>query len=224
MRHNFTNTPAIWCTVHFRTLVNLISGMAWIFLLCLLGLMGDKASFVKFSSKCGVHNHLSRGARYTYIHFYLSGTFSVSLLYPYFLLRQLSRARVSSSGGVIGPRHRGPSPSWCCYSLLQKIGGKVTYFIPGLCDSTITEPDIDIDVEVLPNFVILRCYWYCNFLNLVIHIDIANAKENSPLSLLVLILQDHISKYQYWYWYCNVKWEDCPFDIEIADCVNHWNE
>ena len=28
----------------------------------------------------------------------------------------------------------------------------------GLCDSTITEPDIDIDVEILQNFVILRCY------------------------------------------------------------------
>ena len=61
--------------------------------------------------------------------------------------------------------------------------------------------------------MILRCYWYCNFLNLVIDIDIA--KEYSPLSLL--ILQDPAIKYQYWYWYCTVKWENCSFDIGIAD-------
>ena len=67
---------------------------------------------------------------------------------------------------------------------------------PGLCDSTITDPDIDIDVEIrTANFVILRHYWYCNFLSLVINIDIA--KEYSPISLLVLILQDPANKYQY---------------------------
>ena len=91
----------------------------------------------------------------------------------------------------------------------------------GLCDSTITEPDIDIDVEILQNFVILRCYWYCNFLHLVIDIDIDIAKEYSPLSLLVLILQDPTNKYQYWYWYCKAKWEECFFEIGIAECVKH---
>ena len=91
----------------------------------------------------------------------------------------------------------------------------------GLCDNTVTEPDIDIDVEILQNFVILRCYWYCNFLHLVIDIDIDIAKEYSPLSLLVLILQDPTNKYQYWYWYCKAKWEECFFEIGIAECVKH---
>ena len=91
----------------------------------------------------------------------------------------------------------------------------------GLCDSTITEPDIDIDVEILQSFVILRCRWYCNFLNLIIVIDIDIANEFSPLPLLVLILQDPTNKYQYWYWYCKVKWEDCPLEIGIAECVKH---
>ena len=45
----------------------------------------------------------------------------------------------------------------------------------GLCDNTITEPDIGIDVEILQNFVILRCYWYCKnqTSDIVIEIDIA---------------------------------------------------
>ena len=93
----------------------------------------------------------------------------------------------------------------------------------GLCDNTLTEPDIDINVEILQNFMILRCYWYCNFLNLIIVIDIDIAKELSSLSLLVLILQDPTNKYQYWYWYCKVKWEDCPFDIGMPDCANPLN-
>ena len=29
----------------------------------------------------------------------------------------------------------------------------------GLCDITVTEPDIDIDVEILQNCMILRCCW-----------------------------------------------------------------
>ena len=48
---------------------------------------------------------------------------------------------------------------------------------PGLCDNTITEPDIGIDVEILQNFVILRCYWYCKnqTSDIVIEIDIGIA-------------------------------------------------
>ena len=95
------------------------------------------------------------------------------------------------------------------------------YINAGLCDNTVTEPDIDIDVEILQNFVILRCYWYCNFLILVIDIDIDIAKEYFPLSLLVLILKVPTNKYQYWYWYCKVKCEDCPLEIGIAECVKH---
>ena len=94
---------------------------------------------------------------------------------------------------------------------------------PGLCDNTVTEPDIDIDVKILQNFIILRCYRYCNFLNLIIVIEIDIAKELSPLSLLVLILQDPTNKYQYWYWYCKAKWEECFFEIGIAECVKHYN-
>ena len=86
---------------------------------------------------------------------------------------------------------------WC----LLQISHLELWYATGLCDSTITEPVIDIDVEILQNFVILRCYWYCKFLHLVIDIDIEIAKEYSSLSLLVLILQDPTNKYQYWYWY-----------------------
>ena len=63
----------------------------------------------------------------------------------------------------------------------------------GRCDIIISEPDIDIDVEILQKFVILRCYWYWNFLNLIIVIDIGIENEFSPLPLLILILQDRTS-------------------------------
>ena len=124
--------PNFWYGLNFSALLSASTSPQ--------GLMGDKASFVKFSYKCGLHNHLSRGARYTHTLLFIWDLLSPSLLYPYFLLRQL---RVSSSGGVIGPRHRGPSPSWCHCSLLQKFGGKVTYFIPpnSICSSyQIIEP------------------------------------------------------------------------------------
>ena len=48
--------------------------------------------------------------------------------------------------------------------------------ISGLCDTTITELNIDLDVEILQNLLILSCYWYCEILNLVIDIDIGIAK------------------------------------------------
>ena len=31
---------------------------------------------------------------------------------------------------------------------------------PGLCDNTITDLNIVIDVEILQNLLILSCYWY----------------------------------------------------------------
>ena len=40
-----------------------------------------------------------------------------------------------------------------------------------LCDNTITELGIDIDVELLQNLVILRYYCYCKILILMIDID-----------------------------------------------------
>ena len=57
----------------------------------------------------------------------------------------------------------------------------------GLCDSTITELDIGIDVEILQLLLILSYYWYCNILTFVIDIDIA--KGCYMISLLILILQ-----------------------------------
>ena len=46
-------------------------------------------------------------------------------------------------------------------------------------DSTITEPNIDIDTEILQNKVISRSYWYCKSqtYNIVIEIDIAYFKK-----------------------------------------------
>ena len=44
------------------------------------------------------------------------------------------------------------------------------YSKAGLCASTITELELDIDVEIL---LILSNYWYCNFTPLIIDIDIA---------------------------------------------------
>ena len=45
--------------------------------------------------------------------------------------------------------------------------------LTGLCDNTITEVDIDIGVEIMQILLILSYSWYCNFLTLVIDIDIA---------------------------------------------------
>ena len=91
------------------------------------------------------------------------------------------------------------------WRLLRKAAWTWYVSEPGLCNNTITEPDIDMDVEILQFFEF--SYWYWHY------------KYYSPLSLLVLILQDPTNKYQYWY--CKVKWEDCPFDIGVEDCVEH---
>ena len=61
------------------------------------------------------------------------------------------------------------------------------YSKAGLCASTITELELDIDVEILQIMLILSNYWYCNFTPLIIDIDIA--KDGFPISLLILILQ-----------------------------------
>ena len=34
--------------------------------------------------------------------------------------------------------------------------------LTGLCDNTITEVDIDIDVKMLQILLILNCHWYCH--------------------------------------------------------------
>ena len=50
--------PNFWYGLNFSALLSASTSPQ--------GMMGDKASFVKFSYKCGLHNHLSRGARYTH--------------------------------------------------------------------------------------------------------------------------------------------------------------
>ena len=69
------------------------------------------------------------------------------------------------------------------------------YFTSGLCDSTITELDIGIDVEILKLLLILSYYWYCNILTFVIDIDIDIAKGCYMISLLILILRKPEKKY-----------------------------
>ena len=65
------------------------------------------------------------------------------------------------------------------------------YSKAGLCASTITELELDIDVEILQIMLILGYYWYCNFTPLIIDI----AKDGFPISLLILIL--HEPKFRY---------------------------
>ena len=72
---------------------------------------------------------------------------------------------------------------------------------PGLCDNTVTEGDIVIDVALLQNLPILRWYWYCKNVVLDIVIDIGTAKAVFYLLILVLILQEPYSNLCYWYWY-----------------------
>ena len=55
--------------------------------------------------------------------------------------------------------------------------------------STIIEPNIDIDTEILQNKVILRRYWYCKSktFDIVIDIDIAYLKKMVLIPILILI-------------------------------------
>ena len=67
------------------------------------------------------------------------------------------------------------------------------YYKAGLCASTITELELDIDVKIMQIMLILSNYWYCNFTPLIIDID--SAKDGFPISLLILIL--HEPKFRY---------------------------
>ena len=60
-------------------------------------------------------------------------------------------------------------------------------------DSTIIEPNIDIDTEILQNKVVLRSYWYCKnqTFDIVIEIDIAYLKN--MVLMPILILQDKLN-------------------------------
>ena len=80
-------------------------------------------------------------------------------------------------------------------------------FIPGLCDNTITEVDIDIDVEIPQNLVILRSYCYCKSITNGIVTDIDIAKLPRLLC---------------WYWYWNYKAGKTiiVIDIDIASSGN----
>ena len=55
--------------------------------------------------------------------------------------------------------------------------------------STIIEPNIDIDTEILQNKVILRSYWYCKSqtFDIVIDIDIAYLKKMFLIPILILL-------------------------------------
>ena len=53
------------------------------------------------------------------------------------------------------------------------------------CESTIIAPDIDIDVETLQNFVLLRCFWYCTRLFSILIIGIRIASSNQQVSILI---------------------------------------
>ena len=63
--------PNFWYGLNFSALLSASTSPQ--------GLMGDKASFVKSSYKCGLHITIYREVLGTHIHFYLSGTFSVPL-------------------------------------------------------------------------------------------------------------------------------------------------
>ena len=67
------------------------------------------------------------------------------------------------------------------------------YSKAGLCASTITQLELDIDVEILQIMLILSYYWYCNFTPLIIDIDIA--KDGFPISLLILIMHEPNFRY-----------------------------
>ena len=56
-------------------------------------------------------------------------------------------------------------------------------------NSTIIEPNIDIDTEILQNKVILRSYWYrkCQIFDIVIDIDIAYLKKMVLIPILILL-------------------------------------
>ena len=58
----------------------------------------------------------------------------------------------------------------------------------GLCDNTVTEWIIVIDVVLLQNLSILRCYWYCKNLILMTDIDIGIAKYSFWILILILVL------------------------------------
>ena len=57
--------------------------------------------------------------------------------------------------------------------------------IPGLCDNTITDCDIDFDVLLSQHLPILRWYWYGKKLALDIDIGIGIAKREFLLPILV---------------------------------------
>ena len=87
------------------------------------------------------------------------------------------------------------------FTVDRRWGFNITRFLhsqAGLCDNTVTEYDIVIDVVLLQNLPILRRYWYCKSWVLSIGIDIA--KKEFLLLVLVLILQVPQRKFCYWNW------------------------
>ena len=54
-------------------------------------------------------------------------------------------------------------------------------------DSTIIDPNIDTDTEILQNKVILRSYWYCKSQTFDIVIDIAYLMKMVLIPILILL-------------------------------------
>ena len=64
-------------------------------------------------------------------------------------------------------------------------------------DNTVTEWNIVIDVVLLQNLSILRCYWYCKNMILMADIDIGIARAKSEVLLPLLALQSIVFGYRY---------------------------
>ena len=71
----------------------------------------------------------------------------------------------------------------------------VTFTPKKTFNSTIIEPNIDIDTEILHNKEILRCYWYCKSqtFDIFIEIDIVYLKNLVLIPILILILLDNLN-------------------------------